>query len=63
MALASASQQAVPEYASQRAVHAPPQIFMIEQGDADKIGVIKKKIALTTNLYVDNVSMFTRCTR
>jgi hypothetical protein len=36
---------------------------MIEQGDADKIGMIKKKIALTTNLYVDNVSMFARCTR
>ena len=63
MALASASQQAVPKYASQRAVHAPAQIFMIEQSGADKIGMIKKKIAFTANLYVDDVSMFARCTR
>ena len=63
MALASASQQAVPKYASQWAVDAPPQIFMIEQGGADKIGMIKKKIALTTNLYVDDVSMLSRRTR
>lgn len=63
MALASASQQAVAKYASQRAVHAPPQIFVIEKGDAYKIWMIKKKIALTTNLYVDNVSMFPRRAR
>ena len=63
MALASASQQAVPKHASQRAVHASPQIFMIEQGGADKIGMIKKKIAFTANLYVDDVSMFARHTR
>jgi hypothetical protein len=44
-------------------VHAPPQIFMIEQGGADKIGMIKKKIAFTTNLYVDDVPMFARGTR
>ena len=35
---------------------------MIEQGGTDKIGMIKKKIALTTNLYVDDVSMFARRT-
>ena len=62
MPLAAASQQARPKDTSQWAVHAPPQIFMIEQGSADKIGMIKKKIALTTNLYVDDVSMFARRT-
>jgi len=62
MALAAASQQACPKDPSQWAVHAPPQVFMIEQGSADKIGMIKKKIALTTNLYVDDVSMFARRT-
>ena len=36
---------------------------MIEQGGADKIGMIKKKIAFTANLYVDDVSMFARRTR
>ena len=63
MALASASQQARSKYTPQRAVHAPPQIFMIEQGGTDKIGMIKKKIALTANLYVDDISMFSRRTR
>ena len=63
MALASASQQAVPKYASQRPVHAPAQIFMIEQGGADKIGMIKKKITPATNLYVDDVPMFARRAR
>jgi hypothetical protein len=61
--LAAASQQTCPHYPSQRAVHAPTQILMIKQGSADKIGMIKKKIALTTNLYVDNVAVFARCTR
>ena len=36
---------------------------MIQQGRADEIGMIKKKIALMTNLYVDDVSMFARRTR
>ena len=63
MALASASQQARSKYTSQWAVHAPPQILVIKQGGADKIGMIKKKIALTANLYVDDVSMFSRRTR
>src|ERR1043166_1271692 len=53
--LAAASQQTCPHY--------PSQILMIKQGSADKIGMIKKKIALTTNLYVDNVAVFARCTR
>jgi len=61
--LAAASQQACPHYPSQWAVHAPTQILMIKQGGADKIGMIKKKIALTTNLYVNDISMFARCTR
>ncbi len=61
--LAAASQQACPHYPSQWAVHAPTQILMIKEGCADKIGMIKKKIALTTNLYVDDVSVFARCTR
>jgi len=48
--LAAAGQQARPKYASQRTVHAPAQILMIKQGGADKIGMIKQKIALTTKL-------------
>jgi hypothetical protein len=63
MPLAAASQQACPKDPSQWAVHAPPQILMIKQSGPDKIGMIKKKIALTTNLYVDDVSVFARRTR
>jgi hypothetical protein len=63
MPFAAASQQACPKDPSQWAVHAPTQIFMIKQGGADKIGMIKKKIAPATNLYVDDVSVFARRTR
>ena len=63
MPLAAASQQARPENASEWAVHAPPQILVIKQGGTDKIGMIKQKIALTTNLQMDDVSMFERRTR
>jgi hypothetical protein len=61
--LAAASQQACPKDPSQWAVDAPAQILMIKQGGTDKIGMVKKKIGLTTNLYVDDISMFARCTR
>jgi hypothetical protein len=61
--LAAASQQACSKDAPQWSMHAPAQIFMIEQGGSHKIGMIKKKIALMPNLYVDDVSMFARCTR
>jgi hypothetical protein len=63
VALAAAGQQAGPEDTSQRAMHAPPQIFMIEQSGANEIRMIEKKIALTTDSYVDDVSVFARCTR
>ncbi len=63
MPLAAASQQARPKDTSQWAVHAPPQILVIKQGGTDKIGMIKQKIALTTNLQMDDVSMFARRTR
>jgi hypothetical protein len=36
---------------------------VIKQGGADKIGMIKKKIAFTANLYVDDISVFARRTR
>jgi hypothetical protein len=60
MPLAAASQQACPKDPSQWAVHAPTQILMIKQRGADKIGMIKKKIAPATNLYVNDVSVFAR---
>jgi len=63
MALAAASQQAPPNYPSQRAVHAPPQILVIKQDRADKIGMIKQKIAFTANLQMNDVSVFARRAR
>jgi hypothetical protein len=36
---------------------------MIKQSDADKIGMIKQKIAFTANLEMDDVSVFPRRTR
>ena len=63
MALAAASQQAPPNYPSQRAVHAPLQILVIKQDRADKIGMIKQKIAFTANLQMNDVSVFARRAR
>src|SRR5947209_15404537 len=63
MPLAAASQQARPKDASQWAVHAPPQILVIKQSGTDKIGMIKQKIALTTNLQMDEVPTLGRRTR
>jgi hypothetical protein len=63
VSLAAARQQALPEYPSQWTVHAPPKALMVKQGSADKVGMIKQKIASATNLQMDDVSVLARCAR